>query len=86
MEKMNVLIIDEEDISQSLSSITSDFGYNTTYRTHAQEAIQYIQENRVHIAIVDLMLDNSKEKTGIHLIQKIKAINTNIVILLLTGK
>ena len=79
----NILICDEEkDIVSALEIYLKAEGYNTFSAFNGNEAIKYVEENEIHLILMDIMMP---ECDGITALVKIRE-TYNIPVILLTAK
>lgn len=79
----NILIIDdEESVCSILKRFLSFEGYNVTTKNRATEGLKFINENRVDLLIVDLMMPGM---TGLELITKLKDYENKPEIIVVSG-
>lgn len=79
----NVLICDDErDIVSALKIYLESDGYNTFTAYTGREAIKCIEENEVHLVLMDIMMP---EMDGISAMVKIRE-KSNVPVILLTAK
>ncbi len=79
----NILICDDEkDIVSALKIYLTAEGYNTFYAYNGSEAIKLIEENEIHLALMDIMMP---EMDGISAMIKIREFS-NVPVILLTAK
>jgi len=82
--KKILIIDDEKDIRFLLSSILSDEDYLTIEASNIQEAEKKIDTEIFDLALVDISLGD-KKKDGISLLKKIKKINSDIPVIMISG-
>ncbi len=88
MVSKNVLIVDDvPDWPKTLSSLLSRLDYQVFIADNSNDALDIVQTTPVHLAILDVRLDEQDEsnREGMALMHKIKAIDPNILIIILTG-
>ena len=79
----NILICDDEkDIVSALEIYLKAEGYNTFSAFNGNEAIKYVEENEIHLILMDIMMP---ECDGITALVKIRE-TYNIPVILLTAK
>ena len=72
-KNINVLIIDdEESILSSLRRLLEDKGYNVVTNSNPAAAIEYMRNNIVHIALVDITMPNMD---GLSVLSMMKEVN-----------
>jgi serine/threonine-protein kinase len=78
----NILIVDDEPrIVRTIARLLKP-NYQTFLAYHAEEALNIIRKNRIHVVVSDQRMPNM---TGVELLSKIKEISTNTMRILLTG-
>ena len=82
--KKILIIDDEKDIRFLLSSILVDEDYFTIEASNIQEAEKKIDTEIFDLALVDISLGD-KKKDGISLLKKIKKINSDIPVIMISG-
>ena len=82
--KKILIIDDEKDIRFLLSSILADEDYFTIEASNIQEAEKKIDTEIFDLALVDISLGD-KKKDGISLLKKIKKINSDIPVIMISG-
>ena len=72
-KNINVLILDdEESILSSLRRLLEDKGYNVVTNSNPAAAIEYMRNNIVHIALVDITMPNMD---GLSVLSMMKEVN-----------
>lgn len=80
--KKNILIVDDElGVRESLRMILKD-KYDLFIYAKSEEALEAVRSNRIDVALLDIKMP---EMNGIELLQKIKNIDQNIQVALVTG-
>jgi len=82
--KKILIIDDEKDIRFLLSNILVDENYTTIEAGNIQEAEKTIDNESFDLALVDISLGD-KKKDGISLLKKIKKINSDIPVIMISG-
>ncbi|MGB3368546.1 MAG: sigma-54 dependent transcriptional regulator [Acidaminobacteraceae bacterium] len=83
MEKLNVLIADDEDnIAQLLERILSSKGYNIFVANNGEEAFEIVKTNHIDIVLSDIRMP---KLDGISLLKKIKDFDSFIEVLIMTA-
>jgi serine/threonine-protein kinase len=78
----NILIVDDEPrIVRTIARLLKP-NHQTFLAYHAEEALNIIRKNRIHVVVSDQRMPNM---TGVELLSKIKEISTNTMRILLTG-
>ena len=82
MNKKKILIIDDEvDIANNISSILSDENYNTSIAHNSKDALQQLSDNNYSLIILDVWLTNS-DLDGIEILKKLReTILTPVIII-----
>ncbi len=84
-ELHKILIIDDQlDICEQISGLLSDKGFNTQYKLSAEEGIKTFDKVKHSLVILDIWLNNSKFD-GFQTLEKIRKINKNIPIIMISG-
>lgn len=79
-----ILVIDDEP--QFINSITSFFeleNHSVISATHPQEGLNLLEKENPEVILLDVKLPG--QSTGVDLIQKIRAINENVPIIMVSG-
>ncbi len=86
MEHFNeILIIDDElDICKQLSGLLNDLGYISSYSNTAEEGIELFRNKNFSLVLLDILLNNSKFD-GFQTLEKIKNINQDIPVIMISG-
>jgi len=84
MSTLNILILDDEKrIREELNDFLTDNEFVVLEAATPSEAFKIIDSSPIDIAIIDL---NLPEKDGLTVLKEIKAINSEIEILIITGQ
>ena len=79
-KNINVLIIDdEESILSSLRRLLEDKGYNVVTNTDPAAAIEYMRNNIVHIALIDITMPNLDGLSALSMIKDVNSITQIIM-------
>ena len=82
-KNITVLIIDdEESILSSLRRLLEDKGYNVVTNSDPAAAIEYMRNNLVHIAMVDITMPNLD---GLSVLSMIKDVNSLTQIIMMSA-
>ncbi|MBP5202762.1 response regulator [bacterium] len=82
-KNINVLIIDdEESILSSLRRLLEDKGYNVVTNSDPAAAIEYMRNNLVHIALIDITMPNLD---GLSVLSMIKDVNSLTQIIMMSA-
>ena len=86
MSKFNdILIIDDEkDICEQISGLLNDKGYETKSTLTSEDGISAFKIKNYSLVILDIWLNNSK-LDGFQTLEKIKEINFNVPIIMISG-
>ncbi len=80
-KKMTVLVLDdEENILSSLKRILEGCGYTVITKSKPEEAIDYVRNNVVHIALLDILMPNMDGITVLNIIKEISGL-TQVVMM-----
>ena len=88
MYKGRVLVVDDlPDVRTTLSGLLSDEGYEVRSASSRVEALQMLNAERFHIAVLDVRLDEADEdnQDGLLLMHEIREKDPNVAIIILTG-
>jgi len=88
MYKGRVLVVDDlPDVCATLSGLLSDEGYDVRSVSSRVEALQMLDAERFHIAVLDVRLDEADEdnQDGLLLMHEIREKDPNVAIIILTG-
>jgi len=79
-KNINVLIIDdEESILSSLRRLLEDKGYNVVTNSNPAAAIEYMRNNLVHIALVDITMPNIDGLSALSMIKDVNGLTQIIM-------
>lgn len=82
-KKTKILVVDDDtDIVVLISSFLAEEGFKVYTATRAKQAIEYVQNYPVDLAIIDIALP---EMNGIELLKKFKEIKPNIEAIMITA-
>ncbi|MBR4489317.1 response regulator [bacterium] len=80
MKNINVLIIDdEESILSSLRRLLEDRGYNVVTYTNPSAAIEYMRNNIVHIALVDITMPTIDGLSALSMMKEVNGLTQIIM-------
>ncbi len=83
--KHDILIVDDQkDIRNLLSSILQDEGYHTREAENSHQALEAIKTNRPHLVIMDIWLNDSRFD-GIEILDIIKQEHPNLPVIMISG-
>ncbi len=81
--KKPILILDDDvDFCKSLQSLLNDKGYNTTFTTEVDEAINLVSEAAYNIIFLDMKLNGT---TGLEALIAIKKVDPSAIVALITA-
>jgi DNA-binding NtrC family response regulator len=79
-KNINVLIIDdEESILTSLRRLLEDKGYNVVTYTNPSAAIEYMRNNIVHIALVDITMPTIDGLSALSMMKEVNGLTQIIM-------
>ncbi|MBO7126161.1 response regulator [bacterium] len=79
-KNINVLIIDdEESILSSLRRLLEDKGYNVVTNSNPAAAIEYMRNNIVHIALVDITMPNMDGLSALSMMKEVNGLTQIIM-------
>jgi len=80
-DKIKILILDdEENILSSLKRVLETQGYNVVTKSVPEEAIDYVRNNVVHVALLDVLMPNMDGITVLNIIKEISGL-TQVVMM-----
>jgi FixJ family two-component response regulator len=88
MHKRRVLVVDDlPDVRATLSGLLSDEGYEVRSASSRVEALQVMDAERFHVAVLDVRLDETDEdnQDGLLLMHDIREKDPTVAIIILTG-
>lgn len=88
MSKGRILIVDDlPDVRATLSGLLSDEGYEVRSASSRAEALQILDAERFHVAVLDVRLDETDEdnQDGLLLMHEIREKYPTAAIIILTG-
>ncbi len=88
MMRGKILVVDDlPDVRSTVSGILRDEGYLTQPAASRQEALAILKNERFHIAVLDVRLDESDEdnREGMELLREINHLYPAITVIMLTG-
>ncbi len=81
MEK--ILIVDDDiNLCTVLSEELNEIGYDAHYVTNADRAFEYLENNKVDLILLDLVMP---DKDGFFVLKKLNEDNINIKVIVLTA-
>ncbi|MCH6256252.1 response regulator [Puniceicoccaceae bacterium K14] len=79
----SVLIVDDlESIHEMLDAVIEPIGYQTSFATSGQMALHSFREKPFDIVFTDI---NMPGMSGVELLSELKAINPNVIVIMMTG-
>lgn len=79
----SVLIVDDlEAIHEMLDAVIEPTGYQTSFATSGQMALHNYREKPSDIVFTDI---NMQGMNGVELLKELKAINPNVIVIMMTG-
>jgi CheY-like chemotaxis protein len=88
MNNVRVLVVDDQpDVRVTLSGLLSDLGYDVRSVSSRAEALHLMDTERVHVAVLDVRLDESDEdnQDGLLLMEDIHRKAPSTAVIILTG-
>lgn len=88
MENLRVLVIDDDrDICKVLTECLGEVGHEVVTTTNASEVLTLLRQQDFHFVLLDFQLDKGdpSRMEGLELLPKIREIDNDIAILVLTG-
>jgi CheY-like chemotaxis protein len=88
MSKGRILVVDDlPDWRTTLKGILSDEGYDVQVAESRREALRLLDNERFHLAILDIRLDEQNEdnREGLELMSQIKTLDPSMQVIILTG-
>lgn len=88
MCKRRVIVVDDlPDVRATLSGLLSDEGYDVRSVSGRAEALQMLETERFHIAVLDVRLDESDEdnREGLQLMREMRQRDPSIAVIILTA-
>ncbi|MDD5773049.1 MAG: response regulator [bacterium] len=83
IDKLKILVIDDDkNLCENIEKILSFEGYSVKTAFDGPGALKIIQSEKIHIVILDLIMP---KMSGIDVFKKIRNIDPNIKIIILTG-
>ena len=88
MSQGRILVVDDlPDVRKTLSGLLSDEGYEVRSASSRTEALQLLDAEHFHVAVLDVRLDESDEgnQEGLLLMHEVRRKDPKIAIIILTG-
>ena len=83
MARKNILVVDDEKSQREiLEMILSEEGYDVTTAASGEAAIKFAKDRRFDLALTDLKMTGMD---GIELLQHLLALDSSIIVILLTA-
>lgn len=83
LKNNNLLVVDDDPyVLESLSSLLAEFGYAVSTCKNGREALEKIKEQRFDVVLTDIKMP---DVTGIELLRRIRNIDTQLPVILLTA-
>lgn len=83
MERNSILIVDDDlNLCTVLSEELNEEGFNSTYVTGAEDALKYLENNKVDLILLDLKMP---EKDGFYVLRKLKELEIDVKVIVLTA-
>ena len=82
MEETILLVDDEEGIRKVLGISLEDSGYTVHTAENGEKALEIFKKVRPPIVLTDIKMPGM---SGIHLLQKIKSVNPDTEVIMITG-
>jgi len=83
MDRMKILLVDDEhEFVTTLAERLELRGMNVSIATEGEEALGFLDTNRPQVVVLDVMMPGLG---GLEVLEKIKAIDSKIQVILLTG-
>lgn len=77
-----LIIDDKEKLCRILAHDFENIGYKAQYALNSKDALPYIRNKKADVVLLDLRL---KDENGIDILKEIKAIDTSIPVIIMTG-
>lgn len=82
MDKKNIKVLildDEENILSSLKRVLEASGYSVVTKSKPEDAIDYVRNNVVHIALLDVLMPNMDGITVLNIVKEISGLTQVIM-------
>lgn len=84
MEQINVLVVDDEqDVLHTLESMLQELDFNPIIANSGDKALDIIENNKIDVVLSDIYMP---ETDGFELLKNVRALDKEIVFLMITGK
>ena len=79
----NIIVLDDVlDAGEMIKRILERKGHSVGVFTEEHEALEYVQKNTVHLAILDIKL---KKMSGVDVLKELRQVSPQTEVLMLTG-
>jgi len=79
-KNLTILVLDdEENILASLKRILESKGYNVVTKNRPEDAINFVRNNVVHIALLDVLMPNMDGMTVLNIVKEISGLTQVIM-------
>ncbi|MDZ7762693.1 MAG: response regulator [Desulfovermiculus sp.] len=79
----NIIVLDDVlDAGEMIKRILERKGHSVDVFTEEHEALEYVQKNAVHLAILDIKL---KKMSGVDVLKELRQVSPQTGVLMLTG-
>ncbi len=79
----NIIVLDDVlDAGEMIKRILERKGHSVDVFTEEHEALEYVQKNSVHLAILDIKL---KKMSGVDVLKELRQVSPQTEVLMLTG-
>lgn len=83
MPQLRILVVDDDpDVCEYLRDFLETEGYAVTVVNESPRAVETLKHGQFHVAVIDLMMP---ELTGIDLLERIRGVDDDIALIVLTG-
>jgi DNA-binding NtrC family response regulator len=84
MKQLNLLVVDDDlDVCEFLQAFLEGEGYNVRTLSDPTRAVEELRDAEYHVVILDLIMP---KLSGIELLDQIRNIDSDIAVIVLTGK
>lgn len=82
-EDISVLVVDDDHfVCETVSSLLREYGYSVGVSESADDAVRKFRENRFNVVLTDVVMP---KVSGVDLLEKIHAIDTEVPVILMTA-
>jgi len=79
----SILVVDDDPyVLESVSALLKEYGYSVTSCNNAKDAIDRLQQDKIDVVLTDIKMP---QISGIELLKKIREINADIPVILMTA-